>query len=201
MRNFKKFSDKILEIECYRKDLLMNSGIYCIKNLINNKIYVGSSVNIEQRFTEHKHGLNNNTHHNSHLQRSLETKKKMSKAQKGKIISFEQRIKISNSLKGNKLSEETRIKIGKKSAGRLHSEETKAKIGKSNSISLKGSKLTKETKDKISKALRGKRNSLGYKHTEEVRKRMSDSKKGHKHSEETKKKMSEARKNYYDQLG
>lgn len=47
-----------------------NSGIYIIKNLINNKIYVGSSFNIEKRFKEHKRQLKKNEHKNSHLQSS-----------------------------------------------------------------------------------------------------------------------------------
>jgi group I intron endonuclease len=32
----------------------MSSGIYLIRNLINNKKYVGKSINIEQRWREHK---------------------------------------------------------------------------------------------------------------------------------------------------
>jgi len=43
-------------------------GIYCIKNIINNKIYIGSSINIENRFKQHLSDLRNNNHHNSHLQ-------------------------------------------------------------------------------------------------------------------------------------
>jgi len=32
----------------------MTIGIYCIENLVNGKRYIGKSVNIERRFTEHK---------------------------------------------------------------------------------------------------------------------------------------------------
>lgn len=32
----------------------MSAGIYCIKNLINNKVYIGMSVNVEERWSRHK---------------------------------------------------------------------------------------------------------------------------------------------------
>ena len=46
-------------------------GIYTITNKINNKIYVGSSNNIETRFYEHKRTLYKNEHCNKLLQRSF----------------------------------------------------------------------------------------------------------------------------------
>lgn len=45
-------------------------GIYMIKNKINGKIYIGQSVNINQRKSRHKSDLNKNKHGNSHLQNS-----------------------------------------------------------------------------------------------------------------------------------
>ena len=47
------------------------SGIYKITNLINNKMYVGSAVNLKKRKSEHFHTLRNGSHHNYHLQRSF----------------------------------------------------------------------------------------------------------------------------------
>lgn len=47
------------------------SGIYCIKNKINGKLYIGSSSNIHKRFISHKHGLRKNKHHNKPLQHSF----------------------------------------------------------------------------------------------------------------------------------
>lgn len=43
-------------------------GIYQIKNLINNKVYIGSSVNAEMRFYSHRRLLRKGTHDNEHLQ-------------------------------------------------------------------------------------------------------------------------------------
>lgn len=48
----------------------MNSGIYKIKNLQNNKIYIGSSNNIKRRWQKHKALLRHGKHYNSHLQAS-----------------------------------------------------------------------------------------------------------------------------------
>lgn len=46
----------------------MTCGIYLISNLINNKIYVGQSINIEKRWRQHKRELRNNIHENKKLQ-------------------------------------------------------------------------------------------------------------------------------------
>lgn len=45
-------------------------GIYCIENIINNKKYIGQSINIYQRWKHHKSDLNNHRHINDYLQRS-----------------------------------------------------------------------------------------------------------------------------------
>ena len=49
---------------------ICTSGIYQIKNKINGKIYIGSSINVERRFKEHKKLLSHNKHPNKHLQLS-----------------------------------------------------------------------------------------------------------------------------------
>mgnify|MGYP000863314505 CR=1 FL=1 len=43
-------------------------GIYTIKNTINNKVYIGSSINVEKRLKDHFINLSKNKHHNQHLQ-------------------------------------------------------------------------------------------------------------------------------------
>lgn len=47
-----------------------DTGIYYIKNKINNKKYIGQSIHIHRRWNEHKWELNNNVHHNDYLQKS-----------------------------------------------------------------------------------------------------------------------------------
>jgi group I intron endonuclease len=45
-------------------------GVYRITNIVNGKSYIGSSVDVERRFTEHLRTLRNNTHRNIFLQRA-----------------------------------------------------------------------------------------------------------------------------------
>lgn len=45
-------------------------GVYKITNLVNGKIYVGSSKDIESRWKQHRDKLNKGTHDNPHLQRA-----------------------------------------------------------------------------------------------------------------------------------
>ena len=45
-------------------------AIYAIKNKKNSKIYVGSAVNLKQRWICHKSDLNLSRHHSNHLQRA-----------------------------------------------------------------------------------------------------------------------------------
>ena len=51
-----------------RLQILQNCGIYIIQNLVNENIYIGSSINIKRRFSQHKSTLRHNTHKNKHLQ-------------------------------------------------------------------------------------------------------------------------------------
>ena len=44
------------------------SGIYEIKNTINNKVYIGLSSNIRNRFNYHRYALRNSVHTNRFLQ-------------------------------------------------------------------------------------------------------------------------------------
>lgn len=44
-------------------------GIYKITNKINNKIYIGESLDIHRRWKEHIDDLNNNQHHSYKLQK------------------------------------------------------------------------------------------------------------------------------------
>ena len=47
------------------------SGVYEIRNQINNHIYIGSAVNVRVRWNEHKNELRKNKHHSIYLQRAF----------------------------------------------------------------------------------------------------------------------------------
>lgn len=64
-------SMSVLILNDIGRNLKMNSkimGIYQIKNIINNKIYIGSSKDINNRWKSHIGLLNNNKHHSWKLQ-------------------------------------------------------------------------------------------------------------------------------------
>ena len=46
----------------------MSMGIYKIENMTNGKIYIGSSKNIENRWSQHRSLLKSGKHHSQHLQ-------------------------------------------------------------------------------------------------------------------------------------
>ena len=113
-----------------------------------------------------------------------ETRQKISKGNKDKIVSKETRQKLREANKGRKHTKETRQKMSEASTGVILSEETKRKMSESH----KGRKHTEETRQKIREA------STGRKLSEETKRKISESHKGRKLSEETKRKMSEVRK-------
>lgn len=47
------------------------SGIYSIRTSVNNRIYVGSSINLWKRYKQHKNDLKTSIHHNVKLQRHV----------------------------------------------------------------------------------------------------------------------------------
>lgn len=48
---------------------MATTGIYSIQNKINNKVYLGSSIDIKKRWERHKNDLNNKKHVNQSLQK------------------------------------------------------------------------------------------------------------------------------------
>lgn len=133
------------------------SGIYSITNIINNKIYYGSSINCERRWKEHNTKLKRNNHHNIHLQRAWnkygESNFKfeiIENVSKEHLSTIEQEYlnitklipmwfyniakEVEYTVKGIKFSDETRAKMSKIAKNRKFSEETKRKM----SISAKG---------------------------------------------------------------
>jgi hypothetical protein len=134
---------------------------------------------------------------------SIVTRKKLSKAAKGKPskkkgipISNEQKKKLSEAGKGRILSIETKQKISDSQKGKILSEETKQKIRLS-SIGKKGTPHTQEFKKKL--AENNKKYKTGTLASEETKLKMSKIRKGVKKSEEHKRKILEGRKRYFEQ--
>jgi hypothetical protein len=144
---------------------------YYLHQNTNRAVYYCSNI------CRNRNSLKNKKH-------SEETKEKIGKQHKGKIVSKETRKKLSEKFIGKTLSEKTKEKMSKAHKGRKHSEETKEKIGKQH----KGKIVSEETKEKL------RQYNLGRKLSEEHRKNIGISGKGRKHSEETKKRISEGNK-------
>ncbi len=167
----------------------MKSGIYIIRNLINNKIYLGSAVNLKRRFYEHKTRLRIGTHHNEILQRSwnkygeenfyfqilehLEETKLLQREteliwaldcdNKNKGYNF---CKVGRNHLGVKRDPKVGAKISAALKGRAVPEERKRKI----SASLKGKPLSEERRKKLTGLRRGK---YTYKNAEQRNKNIS----------------------------
>ena len=90
---------------------------------------------------------------------SVESKRKMSDAKKGKTtwnkglhMSEESKLKLSKSKTGKKLTEEHKNKISEKLKGRVQSESAKKSIGDAH----RGKNVSEETRKKLSDAAKGK---------------------------------------------
>jgi len=190
---------------------MIKSGIYIIRNKLNNKVYIGSAVNTEKRFYEHIWALDRNAHCNIHLQRAWLKDNKSNflfeiflQCQVKDLILFEQLVidnfsqkygwnnlynlcPTAGSTLGRKHSEETKIKIGLKSKGRWtgkhHSEETKKKISIGNIGKNKGKKPSTVTRKRMSEAGRGRV------FTEEHKRKIGLKSKGRKMSDELKERL------------
>ena len=127
----------------------MAMGIYVIKNILDNKCYIGSSNNIDKRFKAHIWKLSKNIHSNLHLQRAYNRVGKdnfifhileeindvddlaiaenwwVSGIPKDELYNI--RIIESATNRGIKYSDETKQKIGAGNRGKIVSDETKRK--------------------------------------------------------------------------
>lgn len=134
----------------------MSSGIYKISNIITNKVYIGSAINIKNRWYKHTTALNKNKHHSIKLQRSYNKHGKdnfiyeiIKECDKNQLLILEQYyIDLYDSYNNGYNS----TPIAGNSSGRIVSAKTRKKIGKGQIGRIK----SEEAKDNISKSLKGK---------------------------------------------
>ena len=157
------------------------TGIYKITCTANNKIYIGSSVNIGSRLTRHRSDLKLNNHHSILLQRAFN--KYNEDAFEIDVIEVLERQELLLEREQYYLDElqayDTRFgfNIAKEAGSRL------------------GIPVTQETKDKISQTL------TGYKHSDETKEKISTSHKGKSISNEHLSAMQQGRAKYFKENG
>lgn len=179
----------------------MNSGIYIITNRENGKVYIGSTIDFERRWYEHRKSLNTNEHCNPHLQSAwnkygedafefgileyLNNFDALVKAEQFWMDVYREEgrelynygLAADNAMRGQKHTEETRQKMRisakDRGLGSKHSEETKRKMSETRTGHKHGP-MSEEQKIKISKAL------IGHTTTEETRRKISSARSGQK---------------------
>ncbi len=140
------------------------SGIYQIKNIINNKSYIGSSTNILKRVRRHSTVLRHNKHINKYLQNAVNKY-----GQESFIFELLECCNIDNLIEREQhymdtLKPQYNLRpLAENNSGYVYSEEAKAK--------MRGRKLSPETCAKMSIARKGR------KFDEETIKKISESNK------------------------
>ncbi len=138
-------------------EYLYSSGVYMIRNKLNGKRYIGSSINLKYRLFQHRWYLKKGNHQNPKLQKAWD--KFRLKCFEFKILFYctESDLLFFEQCCLNKFKNLYNIcKNAKDSSGRKCSVSTKKKI--SNSLKI----YNKENK------------SIGVLHTEETKKKMSE---------------------------
>ena len=167
-------------------------GVYSIRNIFNDKMYIGSSVDTEERWKNHIRRLNNKTHSSIKLLRAWE---------KYGGANFE--FKLIETCSINKLIEREQFWLDFYSS---YSEKGYNINLKANScLGVKRRPFSLQHRQKISESKSGPRNpNFGKHRSEETKKKISTAQIGiprRKPSEETRKLRSTSLKKYYKQNG
>jgi group I intron endonuclease len=159
-----------------KKYFRKTSAIYCFKNILNRKIYVGQSSHVERRYLRHLNDLRKGIHPAKVLQAAWD---------KYGENNFE--FKILEECEIPELDEKEIYYIKE-----LHSHvsENGYNISWGGNAPMKNVKITNEHREKLSKASSGKRNGMyGKRLSKETLEKMSKSLTGHPVSEEQKRKL------------
>jgi len=182
------------------------SGIYFIRNILDNKIYVGSAVNFNSRWRRHKNLLRNKLHHCLPLQNAWNLYGELVFAfecvelidNKNMLLLIEQNYLDKYWDNGTNCYNICKDAMAPMT-GRKHTVEARRKMSRPCSEELKekfsllytGKKTSDATKLKMSLAQQGRIVSAETrKKLSLARKRQEDPRKGKRHSEETRRKMS-----------
>jgi group I intron endonuclease len=138
---------------------IMISGIYKIRNLVNNKIYVGSSKRVPYRINRHKKLLDTDNHDNPHLQSAWklygENKFEFSVIEECSpeiLVEREQHYKdYYESLPGGVYNICDVVQFPPSMAGIPKSEEHRKKIGMSHKGEIKSSEHRKKISESVKK--------------------------------------------------
>ena len=191
-----------MELVSYFGKVRNISGIYRIRNLSNNKFYIGSSANLYKRFIDHRTALDRGVHHSIYLQRAYNKygsrqfiMEVLFLCKKDYLLYYEQQLinelqpsynmnPLATSNRGYKWSKESREKA------------RVAQLGNTNAV---GHRLSESSKVAISMSRKGKcvgeeNGFFGKTHSEDVKNRIKLAHLGKKLSESTKKKISESKK-------
>ena len=195
--------------------MVIKSGIYKIISKIKpHMFYIGSAVNIKNRFNRHKGDLKRNRHSNQILQNHvniygiedlefliLEYVDNLNNLLNKEQYYFDTLLptfnilKIAGSSLGSTCSKETKIKMSENSSkywlSRPFSEEHKENISKGRT-GIKAN-IPEESKQRKSDKLKGNKNAAGLVLTENHKAAISKTHKGKTVSSETRKKLSESR--------
>lgn len=193
-------------------DVRAVAGVYRIRNTVNGKVYVGSSVDVHDRLRHHRESLARNTHINRHLQAAFNAygadafefdvvdaiwdakKKREAGTLKAQLLGWEQ-LWIDH-YESHKQDNGYNINPRADSClGVVHSEERR----RHNSEAQKGKKYDDEYKRRMSERTKGRvfsdehrKNHADANRRPEVRARRSAATKGIPKSEETRARMREA---------
>lgn len=146
------------------------AGVYVIKNMLNNKCYVGSTNNLERRKSEHKYYLSKQKHHCEPLQKDFdaygsscfEFKVLISTDSKDESENIEQ--SLLDCFHGDGLYNTRNTTIGWSTGKENHN----SKYGISDSVKMKlsakrkGTKMPEDVKKQISLTLTGKKKPEGF---------------------------------------
>lgn len=156
-----------------RKMKTMTSGIYAIRNIVNDKQYIGSATNLSKRWGEHRHYLKRGRHHSSALQNAWSKYgadafqfRVLLYCTRQHLLEFEQRcidglpseyniciVAGSNSRRGLTNSAEHRAKITAAKLGKKRSPEARANMA----AAQRGKKRSPEAVAKMIAGLRGRK--------------------------------------------